>query len=87
MPAVRRHRWRNSWPQFLHRSVSLGSLSWVVPHWVVPRPIDLIDIMDAGLAVIGGRLIASKISEKTVSYIGGALFMIFAIHSFVVGPE
>lgn len=28
-----------------------------------------------GLAVIGGRLIASKISEKTVSYIGGALFI------------
>merc|ERR1712196_628520 len=40
-----------------------------------------------GLAVVGGRLVASKISEKTVSYIGGALFLLFAIHAFVMGPD
>jgi putative Ca2+/H+ antiporter (TMEM165/GDT1 family) len=34
-----------------------------------------------GLAVIGGRLLATKISEKTVSYVGGVVFLIFAFHS------
>ena len=39
-----------------------------------------------GLAVIGGRILAAKISEKTVALIGGILFLCFAVHSFVVGP-
>jgi putative Ca2+/H+ antiporter (TMEM165/GDT1 family) len=34
-----------------------------------------------GIAVIGGRLLASRISEKMVSYVGGAVFLLFAIHS------
>jgi putative Ca2+/H+ antiporter (TMEM165/GDT1 family) len=34
-----------------------------------------------GLAVIGGRMLASKISEKTVSFWGGSIFLVFAIHS------
>lgn len=40
-----------------------------------------------GLAVIGGRMLAARISEKTVAIVGGILFLAFAIHSFAVGPE
>ncbi|CDF41385.1 unnamed protein product [Chondrus crispus] len=32
-----------------------------------------------GLAVVGGRLLATKISEKAVALVGGILFIIFAI--------
>lgn len=38
-----------------------------------------------GLAVMGGRMLASRISEKTVAYVGGVLFLLFALHSLVVG--
>lgn len=38
-----------------------------------------------GLAVVGGRMLASKISEKTVACAGGVLFLIFAIHSLLFG--
>lgn len=34
-----------------------------------------------GMAVIGGRILASQISEKTVSFWGGAIFLAFGIHS------
>lgn len=34
-----------------------------------------------GMAVIGGRMLASKISEKTVSFWGGIIFLAFGIHS------
>ncbi len=40
-----------------------------------------------GLAVIGGRMLAARISEKTVAVVGGVLFIFFAITSFVFGPE
>lgn len=40
-----------------------------------------------GLAVIGGRLLASKISERTVAIVGGVLFIFFAITSFLFGPD
>lgn len=39
-----------------------------------------------GLAVVGGRLLAARISERTVAIIGGILFLVFAAHSFLVGP-
>ena len=39
-----------------------------------------------GLAVIGGRLLAARISERTVAIVGGLLFLVFAAHSFIVGP-
>ena len=39
-----------------------------------------------GLAVIGGRMLAARISEKTVAFSGGVLFLIFGVHSFFVGP-
>ena len=40
-----------------------------------------------GLAVIGGRMLAARISEKTVAMVGGILFFAFAIHSITFGPE
>lgn len=38
-----------------------------------------------GLAVVGGRLLASKISERAVALSGGALFLLFALHSLIAG--
>lgn len=40
-----------------------------------------------GLAVIGGRMLASRISERMVSFVGGLLFLAFAIVALVEGPE
>jgi putative Ca2+/H+ antiporter (TMEM165/GDT1 family) len=34
-----------------------------------------------GLAVVGGRMLASRISEKMVSQWGGIIFLIFGLHS------
>jgi Ca2+/H+ antiporter, TMEM165/GDT1 family len=39
----------------------------------------------AAIAVIGGRLIAGRISERTVTALGGVLFLVFAIVSWVEG--
>ncbi|CAF4486148.1 unnamed protein product, partial [Rotaria socialis] len=39
-----------------------------------------------GLAVIGGRFIAQKISAKTVTLVGGVVFLAFAVSAFYVGP-
>eukprot|EP00471_Norrisiella_sphaerica_P001877 CAMPEP_0184478340 /NCGR_PEP_ID=MMETSP0113_2-20130426/401_1 /TAXON_ID=91329 /ORGANISM="Norrisiella sphaerica, Strain BC52" /LENGTH=340 /DNA_ID=CAMNT_0026856099 /DNA_START=97 /DNA_END=1116 /DNA_ORIENTATION=+ len=38
--------------------------------------------MCTGLAVVGGRLLATKISEQQVAFFGGILFWVFAIHEF-----
>ena len=40
-----------------------------------------------GVAVVGGRMLAARISEKAVATIGGCLFFAFAVHSFLFGPE
>ncbi len=40
-----------------------------------------------GIAVIGGRMLAARISERTVAIVGGILFLFFAVHSFVMGPD
>jgi len=37
------------------------------------------------LAVLGGRLIAQKISVRTVTFIGGIVFLIFAASAFFIG--
>ena len=34
-----------------------------------------------GLAVLGGRMLAARISEKTVTFFGGIIFLVFGIHS------
>lgn len=39
-----------------------------------------------GLAVVGGRLLATRISEKQVALAGGIVFLLFALHSLYVGP-
>jgi putative Ca2+/H+ antiporter (TMEM165/GDT1 family) len=40
-----------------------------------------------GLAVLGGRLLASRISEKHVNLAGGCMFIFFAIASFIMGVD
>jgi len=40
-----------------------------------------------GLAVLGGRLIATKISVKSVTLIGGVVFLIFALSALFLGDE
>jgi putative Ca2+/H+ antiporter (TMEM165/GDT1 family) len=37
--------------------------------------------MCTGLAVLGGRMLAARISEKSVSCFGGMIFLVFGIHS------
>jgi putative Ca2+/H+ antiporter (TMEM165/GDT1 family) len=37
--------------------------------------------MCTGLAVLGGRMLAARISERTVSIFGGIIFLIFGVHS------
>ena len=39
-----------------------------------------------GLAVVGGRLVALQISQRTLAFLGGALFLAFAVHNVLV-PE
>jgi len=39
-----------------------------------------------GLAVMGGKLLATRISERSVAITGGVLFLIFALHSLYYGP-
>jgi putative Ca2+/H+ antiporter (TMEM165/GDT1 family) len=38
-----------------------------------------------GVAVIGGRMLATRISERTVAICGGVLFLVFALHSYLTG--
>lgn len=40
-----------------------------------------------GLAVIGGRLLASRISEKHVNLAGGCMFIFFALASLIMGVD
>jgi len=40
-----------------------------------------------GVAVLGGKLLATRISERTISLMGGALFLVFGVHSLFVGDE
>eukprot|EP00562_Extubocellulus_spinifer_P028612 CAMPEP_0178654856 /NCGR_PEP_ID=MMETSP0698-20121128/23977_1 /TAXON_ID=265572 /ORGANISM="Extubocellulus spinifer, Strain CCMP396" /LENGTH=523 /DNA_ID=CAMNT_0020296799 /DNA_START=12 /DNA_END=1583 /DNA_ORIENTATION=- len=37
--------------------------------------------MCTSLAVVGGRMLAARISEKTVSFYGGIIFFVFGVHS------
>ncbi|CAK1591124.1 unnamed protein product [Parnassius mnemosyne] len=39
-----------------------------------------------GLAVIGGRMVAQKISVRTVTIIGGVVFLFFAVSALIIGP-
>jgi len=39
------------------------------------------------IAVVGGRLLASRISERTMLLLGGVVFLIFAVLDILKGPE
>ncbi|EEB09978.1 transmembrane protein TPARL, putative [Pediculus humanus corporis] len=43
--------------------------------------------MCTGLAVIGGRMIAQKISVRTVTLIGGVVFLVFAVTALFTYPK
>ncbi|RHY35196.1 hypothetical protein DYB32_000349, partial [Aphanomyces invadans] len=43
--------------------------------------------MCTGLAVVGGKFLASRISEKTVTVVGGVMFLIFAVHAMAFPPQ
>ncbi|WAR00642.1 TM165-like protein [Mya arenaria] len=43
--------------------------------------------MCTGLAVLGGRIVAQKISARTVTLAGGVVFLLFAITAFMMGPD
>jgi len=40
-----------------------------------------------GFAVLGGKLLASRISERNVSVVGGILFLLFGAECFINGPN
>jgi len=40
-----------------------------------------------GLAVVGGRMIATRISVKTVTLVGGIVFLLFALSALLFSPE
>jgi putative Ca2+/H+ antiporter (TMEM165/GDT1 family) len=40
-----------------------------------------------GLAVLGGRIIAQKISVRTVTLVGGVVFLFFAATALFMDPE
>lgn len=40
-----------------------------------------------GLAVIGGKMLAARISERAVAVIGGVLFLFFGVTAFLYGSE
>jgi putative Ca2+/H+ antiporter (TMEM165/GDT1 family) len=40
-----------------------------------------------GLAVIGGRFIAQRISIRTVTLVGGVVFLVFAMSAFFIDPD
>jgi len=40
-----------------------------------------------GLAVVGGRIIATRISVRTVTLIGGVVFLLFALSALFMSPD
>ncbi|XP_065354953.1 uncharacterized protein LOC135949352 isoform X1 [Calliphora vicina] len=40
-----------------------------------------------GLAVVGGRMVAAKISVRTVTIVGGIVFLGFALYALIVRPD
>jgi putative Ca2+/H+ antiporter (TMEM165/GDT1 family) len=44
-------------------------------------------VVCTGAAVIGGRHMATSISERAVAICGGLLFVIFGVHSLLSGVD
>jgi len=61
-------------------TVALGAQSGIDPKGVVLGA-SLGHCACTGLAVIGGRMLASKISERTVGFWGGCVFLFFGVKS------
>jgi len=40
-----------------------------------------------GFAVVGGKLLASRISERNVAIVGGILFLLFGAECFITQPD
>ena len=40
-----------------------------------------------GAAVLGGKHMATRVSERAVAITGGALFVLFGVHALVTGVE
>lgn len=62
------------------------TLSTTNNPWAVNAGAILGHAMCTGLAVLGGKVLATRISEKTVTWFGGIIFLIFALHSLLTGP-
>jgi putative Ca2+/H+ antiporter (TMEM165/GDT1 family) len=43
--------------------------------------------MCTGVAVLGGRIIAQRISVRTVTLVGGVVFLLFALSALILNPE
>jgi putative Ca2+/H+ antiporter (TMEM165/GDT1 family) len=43
--------------------------------------------MCTGIAVLGGRIIAQRISVRTVTLVGGVVFLLFALSALILNPE
>ena len=39
--------------------------------------------MCTGVACVGGKMLANKVSERTITIFGGSMFLLFALHSFL----
>ena len=40
-----------------------------------------------GIAVLGGRMVAQRISVRTVTLIGGVVFLVFALSALIINPD
>lgn len=65
--------------------VATIALSADNPAWGVITGGSLGHGICTAIAVIGGKMLASRISEKLVTYIGGVLFLVFAAVSLIEG--
>ncbi len=57
-------------------------------HAFLPKRLTLkpFFVLEGG-AVIGGQLLAMKISQRTVAFLGGAVFIMFALHNVIFGVD
>ena len=57
------------------------------PHWPPTNPPPLAGhAACTAAAVLGGRHLAAHIDERTVGFVGGAMFLLFGLQSLYAGP-
>ena len=64
-----------------YRAAATAGSAAVAGTWLAPC---LAQLVAFGLAVVGGRMLAARISEKHVAVCGGLIFLGFAVYSFLV---